>query len=132
MVEEDTTSALLRRNRGFLSKDCKVICLAIQFDNFLPWDNSCGHLSQNFHRKFVQHISVGLPQSFSQNCLIIFTLPHSSGSSLASAEKSDNFWVCSFVYILNDRSALRTNTQTLAKITLISCPLLTIDQMITL
>ena len=77
--------------------------------------------SHNFHGKFLQHISVDLFTKLFDNFQTA-TLPHSSCSYLASAEKSDNFWVCSFVYILNDRSALRTNHQILEKITLTELP----------
>ena len=40
-------------------------------------------------------IFVDLLLSFSQNDLTSATLPYSSCSCFASAEKSDNFWVCS-------------------------------------
>ena len=45
--------------------------------------------------------------------------PYSLCSYFSSAEKSDNFWVCSFVYIFNDRSNFSTNHQIFSKSTLV-------------
>ena len=90
------------------SRFCGFSSLLSSNKHWLSWRKfHPATVAQRFQELFVKSLHTE-KESFDNSWFSKYFARHFLLLSL-SAEKSDNFWVCSFVYILNDRSALSTN-----------------------